>query len=87
MSVITSGFYYVHDGGPTKRSYVFDNDLGFYYAARTEYAQRDGRWEITDSRKLFETRDFKEAVRRYEALIATEPTAKHSSTIRGGSAL
>lgn len=87
MSVITSGFYYVHDGGPTKHSYVFDNDLGFYYAARTEYAQRDGRWEITDSRKLFETRDFKQAVARYEALIATEPTAKHSSTIRGGSAL
>ena len=87
MSVITSGFYYVHDGGPTKHSYVFDNDLGFYYAARTEYAQRDGRWEITDSRKLFETRDFKEAVARYEALIATAPTAKHSSSIRGGSAL
>ena len=87
MSVITSGFYFVHDGGPTKRSYVFDSEQGFYYGARTDYALRDGRWEITDSRRLFETRDFKEAVRRYEALIATEPTARHSSTIRGGSAL
>lgn len=87
MSVSTFGFYFVHDGGPTKRSYVFDSDSGFYYAARTDYALRDGRWEITDSRRLFETRDFKDAVARYEALIATEPTARHSSTIRGGSAL
>jgi hypothetical protein len=87
VSVITSGFYYVHDGGPTKHSYVFDRDSGFYYAARTDYALRDGRWEISDSRRLFETRDFKDAVARYEALIAAEPTAKHSSTIRGGSAL
>ncbi len=87
MSVITSGFYYVHDGGPTKHSYVFDSDAGFYYAVLTTYVQREGRWEITDSRKIFSTRDFKDAVQRYEALIAAEPVAKHSSTIRGGSAL
>jgi hypothetical protein len=87
MSVITSGFYTVHDGGPTKRSYVFDSAAGFYYVVLTTYVQRDESWKIEDSRKLFETRDFKDAVRRYEALIAIEPTARHSSTLRGGSAL
>jgi hypothetical protein len=87
VSVITSGFYTVHDGGPAKRSYIFDTDRGFYYAVRTDYVLRDGSWKVEDSRKLFETRDFKDAVQRYEALIATEPTARHSSTLRGGSAL
>ena len=54
---------------------------------RTDYVQRDGGWKIERSRKIFETRDFNEAVRRYEALIASEPTARHSSSLRGGSAL
>jgi hypothetical protein len=87
MSVITSGFYTVHDGGPTKRSYIFDTDRGFYYVVVTTYVQRDGSWKIEDSRKLFESRDYAETVRRYEALIATEPAARHSSTLQGGSAL
>lgn len=87
MSVSTFGFYFVHDGGPVKHSYIFDSELGSYYAVRTDYALRDGHWEIERSTTLFSVRDFREAVRRYEALIAAEPTARHSSTISGGSAL
>jgi len=87
MSISTSGFYTVHDGGPRKYSYVFNSDHGFYSGVRTDYVQRDGSWKIERSRKIFETRDFKEAVRRYEALIASEPSARHSSSLRGGSAL
>ena len=58
MSISTSGFYTVHDGGPRKYSYVFNSDHGFYSGVRTDYVQRDGGWKIERSRKIFETRDF-----------------------------
>jgi hypothetical protein len=87
MAVLTSGFYTVTDSATSRHSFTFDQSHGFYYAVQTSHELKGGRWEIVRSVKVFETRDFKEAVRRYEALIAREPNARHSSTLRSGSAL
>lgn len=87
MAVLTSGFYSVTDSATSRHSFTFDQSYGFYYAVQTSYALRNGRWEIVRSQKLFELRDFNEAVRRYEAVIAREPNARHSSTLPSGSAL
>jgi hypothetical protein len=87
MAVSTSGFYTIQESPTRKHSYTFDSAQGFYYAVLTSYELKDGRWQIARSSKAFETRDFKEAVRRYEALIAREPNARHSSTLRSNGAL
>ncbi len=63
-------------------SYNFDGH--FYSAHRTHYVRNErGFWDHDQSaggsRKLWDTRDYAEAKRRWEELIGSEPRAVHSS--------
>ena len=65
-------------------SYTFDGV--FFSAHRTSYVRNErGFWDYDSaaggSRKLWDTRDYAEAKRRWEELIGSEPRAVHSSQL------
>lgn len=67
-------------------------DGHFYIAVRTAYVRNHrGFWDHDQaaggSRKLWDTRDYAEAKRRWEALITEEPRAVHSSSLRSDGSL
>jgi hypothetical protein len=78
------GYYNVMVDANHRISYNFDFNGAWYMGIRTNYVRNDrGSWDIDaangGSRKLFESRDYAEAKRKWEALISGEPRAVHSS--------
>jgi hypothetical protein len=82
----TDGYYRVTIDDRRRFTYNFDFDGVFYTAHRTAYITNErGSSDIDQaaggSRKLWDTRDYAEATRRWEELISSQPNAVHSSAI------
>jgi len=83
------GYYNVPVDAAHRYTLNFSFDGVFYSAHRTAYVLNDrGSWDYDQaaggSRKLYDTRDYAEAKRRWEELISAEPRAVHSSNLKDG---
>jgi len=87
MKADVDAYYHVPVDDDHRHSYRFVSSHGFYLIFRTDYLRNErGSWDNdtrygTGTTKLFEGRDYDEARRRYDEIIASEPRAIHASKI------